>query len=223
MMAGSDKENVHIDLENPKKRTKTTTATASSSALQVQGTRGGRAASRKVIDPSKVLSPKSHNSRQLPQSPLKAPAPASPAKSYLARPISPVKPAAAVLTATASHASLVSQADGSRKPAGRPAKQTTAASSASTGTARGRRGVAAAAPAVPPKQGRNRAVSNSSESSGISAGTTIVTKKAAPTRKGIMGKMTGIATAAGKKATAKREVPAPSAMGTGGRVLRARR
>jgi Nbl1 / Borealin N terminal len=100
MAGGSDKEN-NIDM--PKKRTKTTMA-GSSEAGPVRAT---RTASRKV-DPSKVLSPKSHNSRQLPQSPFKQPT--SPGKSYLARPISPVKPGT-VAAATASLASLIAPAE----------------------------------------------------------------------------------------------------------------
>jgi hypothetical protein len=219
MAGGSDKENNNIDIDMPKKRTKTV-AGSSSAAPAV---RGGRATSRKVVDPSKVLSPKSHNSRQLPQPPLKAPS--SPGKSYLARPVSPVKPGSTATTATASLASMVGPAEASRRAprtATRQGQTATAASAAPTGSLRGKRG-AAAAPPVPQKQGRGRAISNSSDNSNTSVGTTIVTKKAAPARKGLMGKMTGMASAAGKRATAKREIPAPSAGGTGGRVLRARK
>jgi hypothetical protein len=217
MICGSDKENIHVDLDMPKKRTKVM-ATSSTTSLAPPASRGGRVTSRKV-DPSKVLSPKSHNSRQLPQSPLKAPA--SPGKSYLARPISPIKPGT-VAMATASLASMVGPVEPARSVRGRPKLQP--ATAASTGTARGRKGAGAMGPPVPPKQGRSRAISNSSDNSNTSSATTVVTKKAAPARKGFVGKMTGIASAAGKKATTKKEsVPAPSAMGTGGRVLRARK
>jgi len=68
-----------------------------------------------------------------------------------------------------------------------------------------------------------RAASNSSHNSDTSNGTTIVTKKTAPARKGIMGKVTGMASSAGRRAAAKKEIAAPSAQGNGGRVLRARR
>lgn len=77
-----DKENAPTHssqhLPNPKKRAKTTTtATANTKAT--------RTASRKVVMPS-VLSPKSHNSRQLPRSPFK------PNIAQAGRPASPVKP-----------------------------------------------------------------------------------------------------------------------------------
>jgi len=220
-MAGSDKENnihIDIDIDMPKKRTKTA-APGSSAATTGRGT---RATSRKV-DPSKVLSPKSHNSRQLPQSPFKA-APTSPGKSYLARPaISPAKPGSSITSASASLASLVAPAEKS-KPTGRATKPAQPSSSVgTTGSLRGRRGAAATAmapPPVPPKAGRGRAVSSSSDTSNG----TVVTKKAPVAKKGMIGKMTsGIVTAAGKRAAAKKEIPAPSAAGNGGRVLRARR
>jgi hypothetical protein len=226
MVGGSDKENINVDMDidMPKKRTKTVPG----SSAAASAVRGGRATSRKVIDPSKVLSPKSHNSRQLPQPPLKAPY--SPGKSYLARPVSPVKLGSSIATATASVASTAGPAEASRRAPRTLTTQgqhTTTASAAPTGTLRGKRGAAATAaaagPPVPPKQGRSRAISNSSDNSNTSAGTTIVTKKNGPAKKGLMGKMTGMANAAGKRATSKREIPAPSAGGTGGRVLRARK
>jgi hypothetical protein len=199
----------------PKKRGKITVPSAS----QAGPVRGARNTSRKV-DPSKILSPKSHNSRQLPQSPFKQPT--SPGKSYLARPISPVKPGT-VAAATASLASLVAPAEKPR-PVGRPpAKQPAGA----TGSLRGRRPAAAAIvmapPPVPPKAGRRRAASSSSDTS---TGTTVVKTKKAPAKKNVIEKMaSGIATSASKRAAAlkKETVPAPSAVGTGGRVLRTRR
>jgi hypothetical protein len=218
MAGGSDKENVNLDIDMPKKRTKTVAGSSSAAPAA----RGGRATSRKVVDPSKVLSPKSHNSRQLPQPPLKAPS--SPGKSYLARPVSPAKPGSSVATATASLASMVGPAEGSRRAprtATRPGQHATAASAGPTGSLRGKRGTAA--PPVSQKQGRGRTISNSSDNSTTSVGTTIVTKNTAPARKGLVGKMTGMASAASKRATAKREIPAPSASGNGGRVLRARK
>ncbi|CAK3889208.1 Hypothetical predicted protein [Lecanosticta acicola] len=78
---GDDKENVVSndadDLANPKKRTKTNIAIANSKAT--------RTGSRKV-GPAGVLSPKSHNSRTYPQSPLK-PSTLSPEKVQPARPM----------------------------------------------------------------------------------------------------------------------------------------
>lgn len=212
MAGGSDKEN---DIDMPKKRTKTTTAGSS----QAGPVRASRTTSRKV-DPSKVLSPKSHNSRQLPQSPFKQPT--SPGKSYLARPISPVKPGT-VAAATASLASLVAPAEKPRLVGRAATKQLTIPP---TGSLRGRRPVAAttmAPPPVPPKTSRGRAASSSSDTS---TGTTVVKTKKTTAKKGVIGKMTnGIATAAGKRAAApkKENIPVPSASGAGGRVLRARR
>lgn len=211
MAGGSDKEN---GIDMPKKRSKTG---------QTGGpVRAARTASR--LDPSKVLSPKSHNSRQLPQSPFKRDSPGkplSPGKSYLARPVSPVKPGT-VAAATASLANLVAPAEKTR-PAGRPAaKQTTVAAGSVRG--RGRPAAMAPLPPVPPKTGRGRAASDTSDTS---TGTTVVkTTKRTVVKKTVVGKVaSGIATtAAHKRTTSKKDtIPAPSATGAGGRVLRARR
>ncbi|EMC93170.1 hypothetical protein BAUCODRAFT_36836 [Baudoinia panamericana UAMH 10762] len=78
-----DKENAPAnashDLANPKKRAKTATA----------NTKATRTASRKGA-PSTVLSPKSHNSRTLAQSPARNMP--SPVRTTMVRPLSPVKP-----------------------------------------------------------------------------------------------------------------------------------
>lgn len=73
----ADKENTPEpgQIPNPKKRTKTT----------------GIGPSHQVTNPSTVLSPKSSNSRTLPQSPIR-PVLGSPQKSHLSRPASPLKP-----------------------------------------------------------------------------------------------------------------------------------
>lgn len=209
MAGGSDKEN---GIEMPKKRSKT--------AQTGDPVRAVRTASR--LDPSKVLSPKSHNSRQLPQSPFKRDSPGkplSPGKSYLARPVSPVKPGT-VGTATASLANLVSPAEKTRPTGRQAAKQTTVATGSVRG--RGRPAAAMAPPPVPPKTGRGRAASDTSDTS---TGTTVVKTKRTVVKKSVVGKVAnGIATAAHKRTALKREpIPAPSATGTAGRVLRARR
>ncbi|KAF2169844.1 hypothetical protein M409DRAFT_52335 [Zasmidium cellare ATCC 36951] len=86
---GDDKENIPSnpasELANPKKRTKTTGAVANSKAT--------RTASRKA-GPARVLSPKSHNSRTLPQSPIK-PSTLSPEKALPAQPQLSAQPAPA--------------------------------------------------------------------------------------------------------------------------------
>lgn len=208
-MAGSDKENQGLDLDLPKKRAKIISAVPGSST---SGTRGNRAGSRKV-NPSQVLSPKSHNSRTLPQSPVRPQM--TPGKSYLARPV-PISKMAPPTTATS--AAPAEKAKPVRKqPA---AKQAPAGSTASV---RGKKGVGATAPQPPPKQNRNRSQSDLSEASGTSTGTTIVAKKAAPTRKGIMGKMAGMATSAGRARAAAAKKEAQPAVETGRRVLRARK
>ncbi|KAE9984751.1 hypothetical protein EG327_004888 [Venturia inaequalis] len=209
MVGGSDKEN---GIEIPKKRSK---------AAQTGGpVRAVRTASR--LDPSKVLSPKSHNSRQLPQSPFKRDSPGkplSPGKSYLARPVSPVKPGT-VAAATASLANLVAPAERTR-PAGRTAAKQTAVATGSV-RERGRPPVAMAPPAVPPKTGRGRAASDTSDTS---TGTTVVKTKRTVVKKTVVRKVaSGVATGAHKRTVSKKEsIPAPSATGAGGRVLRARR
>jgi hypothetical protein len=194
MMGQSDKENAGADLDLPKKRARTANNT-----LKPSGAAQTRPVSRKV-DPSKVLSPKSHNSRTYPQSPVK---PFSPAKSALARPVSPIKPGT-VAAATASLASLVSN------------------TSTKTGSIRGKLARAnMAPPPVPAKRGRP--ASQSSQTSDSSAQTTIV-KRPGVVRKAV-SKATGMTAAAtGRtKAVGRKEIPAPSATGTGGRTLRSRR
>lgn len=194
-----DKENE--DIENPKKRVR--------GAPQQQ-----RASTRGKLQTSQVLSPRSANSRTLPGSPIR---PTTPGRSYLARPVSPLKPApseraAVVLT------SMVEKAKATRgTTAGRKDTRTTAATGlAAGGVGRGRR---TAGPPVPPKTGRGRAISDSSDGSN---GTVVrkpvpPPKKAAPAKKTVMGTIKGIGAAAKKAPVNKAAVSAP-----GGRVLRKR-
>lgn len=66
-----------------------------------------RATSR-TAKPTSVLSPKSHNSRTLPRSPIKEyPSPTKP-HSYMARPTSPLKPASPLKTAASAATSAIS-------------------------------------------------------------------------------------------------------------------
>jgi hypothetical protein len=86
----------------PTKKTRTTKATTT-------GTQ--RATSR--AKPTSVLSPRSHNSRTLPRSPIKEPTSpfkSSPAKSYIARPISPLKPTSPLKSAASAATSAITAA-----------------------------------------------------------------------------------------------------------------
>ncbi|EON61948.1 hypothetical protein W97_01166 [Coniosporium apollinis CBS 100218] len=236
-MSHSDKENVHIheDLNLPKKRAKTAAAAAN--------TRATRTASRPVA-PSTVLSPKSHNSRTLPQSPFKVTEsmfkpPPSPPKSFLARPISPIKPGGVVAAATASLASFVNQKSTAAARPAAPSRATSRATSrqagtvvapTATGAGRGKKRVGG--PAEPVADGGRGRGSDGSTGSDDSAATTIVAKNKAPTaagRKAAVTKSTAATAAAvgtgtvarGRAAATKKENAAPAA--GGGRVLRARK
>ncbi|EXJ88585.1 hypothetical protein A1O1_05515 [Capronia coronata CBS 617.96] len=98
----SDKENENETMDrlpvakNSKRVKAATTVTRTAS-------RTGKATS--------VLSPRSHNSRTLPRSPLKdsaMAAPSSPTKSMIARPVSPLKPASPLKTAASAATSAIS-------------------------------------------------------------------------------------------------------------------
>ncbi|KAI9766561.1 MAG: hypothetical protein M1835_007169 [Candelina submexicana] len=207
-LTSADKENALTeDLSLPKKRAKTTAST--------------RAASRTKIQPSQVLSPKSSNSRTLPHSPIRPVM--SPSKSFLARPVSPLKPTAPAMTALAGmvQKARTTRATG-RKPT--PAAPATMAAAAAVTAAGGRvkRGAAvrplttqaAAATA------RDRAASNSSE---ISNATTVVTtksKKAVATKRAPAANKAVAVSATGKKVAASvAKIEGPPA---GRRVLRKR-
>jgi hypothetical protein len=207
-MIGSDKENQGVDLSVSKKRAKVD----ASGPTKTMASRVIRNGPRK-INPSTVLSPKSHNSRTLPNSPLKAAPTANGA--YLHRPASPAKP-----TPTA-HATMGPPPEKAKSTRQRVATKASATSTATSGSVRGKKGVAtSAAQTQPTRTARTRAVSNSSASSSVST-TTVVNKKT-NAKKGIIGKVTGMATAAGRKAAAaKKEATASSESGR--RVLRARK
>lgn len=194
-MSTADKENE--DIENPKKRTK---------QAPIPPT---RTTSRKVA-PSQVLSPRSANSRTIPRSPVR-PTTAATTKSFLARPISPLKPVAPVPSGGA--AGILTNMVEKAKTRGAAVKKTT---EASTAVGRGRKPVAPAASA--PRVGRPRTsiISESSESSN----STIVRKpvpvaKKEPVKRTVMGAIRGMGTKKGPAVPPKSTAPA-------GRVLRKR-
>ena len=190
--APKDTITIHEDpISNPKKRTKV------SSNLD----------KRRAPNPSTVLSPKSANSRTLPQSPIR-PALGSPMKSFTSHPASPLKAMAS--PAKAAMAPLASQVTEKARP-GRPksAASKTAASKAAAG--RKKREAENAL-----EQEGLRTVSSTSNSSAVSTGTTIVKnmkkkQTAGPAKKGVGVK------AVGKKVAGAAD-PAPA----GRRVLRKR-
>jgi hypothetical protein len=199
----TDKENE--DIENPKKRPRGPPAPPA------------RTTSRANLKPSQVLSPRSANSQAHPRPPNKGTV--SPGKSFLARPVSPLKPSppAPVGGATGILTNMVDKAKATR---GAAATRKVTEASAAGGVGRGKR---AAAPAPPPKAGRGRAASDSSNTSGstvIRKAPAPATKKAVPaTKRTVMStiKAMGAGTTT-KKAPGPKAVAAP----TGGRVLRKR-
>lgn len=206
-MKSADKENNAQSLEaipNPKKRAKMT-ATAKS---------------RQATNPSTVLSPKSANSRTLPQSPIRAEL-NSPQKSHFAHPTSPLKsispiklasPAkTAAAAATANLASMVNEKAKPGRPKAAPSRKASNPTTTKTALGRPKRG---ADVAKEPEDVRK--VSNQSNISGISANTTIVKNErkapGAAAKKGNVG-----VRAVGKKVTAGTGMPPPAR-----RVLRKR-
>ena len=206
-MDSMDKENNGQSLEtipNPKKRAKLAT----------------NANSRQATNPSTVLSPKSANSRTLPQSPIR-PELKSPQKPYFAYPPSPLKnispvklasPAkAAAAAATANLAVIVNEKSKLGRPKAPTGRKATNPVTSKAVVGRPKRG---AGIAKEPEDVRK--VSNESNISSISTGTTVVknTRKAptAAAKKNEIG-----VRAVGKKVTAGAGMPPP-----GRRVLRKR-
>lgn len=208
----SDKENEAPEvttLENPKKRTKTAVPTVPANTAAKEG---AKAVTRKPV-PGQVLSPKSHNSRTLPASPIKI---ASPAKSYMPRPASPAKP---LLTGPAPSA----------KPTRAPSKQVKRPAPVTNVSSQ----------SVQQEPQRKPSACHSSDSDST-ATTTVMKKpattaakstKAAPTTaakkvgglKGAIASLTG--SKRGKKAAEAASTPAPEPAKTttvGGRTLRKR-
>lgn len=214
-MDSSGKENAsdpsHL-LPNPKKRAKVTT---------------GRA-SRQAPNPSTVLSPKSSNSRTLPQSP--AHSIHDPHKTTLSRPTSPLKPmmppklvAPVKSTALAATLNAVSVVISKTKPT--RAKMSTIGRKASNSQAPK---PTSKPVATRPKRGANnvptevRSVSNTSNASATSTGTTITRKggRMATTSVPPVNKNAVLKTSA--RSTAKKVATAVEGPAPGRRVLRKR-
>ncbi|KAI7163631.1 hypothetical protein KC349_g1157 [Hortaea werneckii] len=125
-----DKENTELppnDLPNPKKRAKTAATTTAANPKPAS-----RTASRKVPAPPGILSPRSHNSRTLPKSPIKPTGEKEPSKF-----LSPTK---ATTTTVASGpgsrapSRAQQQQPNSKRPVSRTSTATTRRSAGSTGT-----------------------------------------------------------------------------------------
>jgi hypothetical protein len=202
-MIGSDKENQGSNIEMPKKRSRVAAVPKSAAATQA-----ARTGSRK-INPSQVLSPKSNNSRTLPYSPLKPSMNST--KYYASRPASPVK----------SHNAVgASGMPPPEKP--RTTKQKATTTKAAAGSTAAQRNKRVVAPVANPRPVNNRIASDSSTTSAMSTGTTIVTKTAAP-KKGMMSKMQGMASAAGRRVVGVKKEATAAPAETGRRVLRSRK
>lgn len=195
-----DKENEIEHMENPKKQ------------------RGPQAGDGAPVRPGQVLSPTSSNSR------LNGGRPASPAKSQIARPGSPLKGTSRSAAATTMLSNFVEKAKSSRAAGAR--KVTTPSNTAAAAPARTRRTAAPAAkaPASRPATRTGRRVSANSETS-EGSNTTVVRKGAtsratAPTTKRVLGSFTkGTASGDAKKTAAK---PTAASTTRTGRVLRNR-
>ncbi|KAL1897060.1 hypothetical protein Sste5346_004265 [Sporothrix stenoceras] len=191
-LASGDKENQNSHLDNPKKRQRGAPGTS-------HGTQ-----------PGQILSPASSNSRMNPRDRERgAPPPSSPAKSFIARPMSPTKQA----SATNLISSMVEKARATRAATTRkPTTSSTASSAAGGATAtaartRGR-GAASGTTAAPASRSaaaaaaRNaRRISGISESSDASTSTVVrkVGRPAASTTASTARKVTGTTAAATKK------------------------
>ncbi|KAH8163035.1 hypothetical protein CIB48_g5213 [Xylaria polymorpha] len=205
-ISGADKEN-QGDIDNPKKRL-----------------RAGAPHVKAPIIASQVLSPTTSNTRVLPRD-----RPASPTKSTITRPVSPMK--ASTTKSSNLLSSIVERAKATR-PAAATRKTTTSstassntATTATTATGRTRK-AAALPPSTATARGR-RKVSVTSESSEGStttvvkkASTTSRTTRTAPAAKRTV--MNTIKSATTKKAPAAKAAPATTAAPRTGRTLRKR-
>ncbi|KAI9764481.1 MAG: hypothetical protein M1840_008407 [Geoglossum simile] len=229
MSCDADKENdSHVGLAMSKKRTKVTAAPIAST----------RTTSRTKPAASQILSPKSYNtnSRNLIRSPIRPPT--SPAKSNIARPVSPLKPhpptsASATSNATTSIptgvvAGMVEKIKSARTAATRKITPATSAAPAPTGRAKRIVARAAAPNTTAGVTGRGRAASNSSHASVSTTGTVVTrlkgravvpAQKAEGKVKAAVGRAGGL-TAAARKAASAAAVEVPAA---GKRILRKRK
>lgn len=194
----SDKENAPASgeqfdvLKNPKRRTKPGPA-AGTSRVVSQEVRGAD---------SRILSPKSSNSRTYPQSPLRASPEKAQPSPYLSRPMSPLKPSSPLKSTTGNNANLrpgSSRGAAHSRPASAQSKRP-ASRAANTGPKSVRSPLS--------RPGTRQNERRGSVSSSASSGTTV----ANPTKSGSSRKVTtaSTASAAAKKATVARS-QAPSA------------
>lgn len=190
--------------------------------------RGGQGPDTGPVRPTQVLSPTSSNSRLNNRD-----RPASPTKSQIARPTSPLKGngTSRYIGATNVLSSMVEKAKASRNAGARKVTTASNASSSSAATTAPTKARARAAPASKTTASRpptrtGRRVSDNSETSEGSATTVLrqagVKKAAAPTtKKTMMGTIRkGVASGAKKAVAAKAAVPAQTS--SSGRVLRKR-
>ncbi|KAF7550443.1 hypothetical protein G7Z17_g5716 [Cylindrodendrum hubeiense] len=178
------------------------------------------------VRPAQILSPTSSNSR------LNRPRPASPVKSAIARPASPLKNSGPTRTTASSVlSSMVEKAKATRAGASRKVTATSNASSSSSGTTaatRTRRAAAPAAsraPASRPATRNARRASGNSETSEASTGTVVkrgAAAKAAPAKRGMMNSIRKGVTGGTRKAATKAAAPAAAPTTGTGRVLRKR-
>ncbi|KAI7601317.1 hypothetical protein KC346_g12876, partial [Hortaea werneckii] len=215
-----DKENAELppnDLPNPKKRAKTAAAatTTTTTTTTANPKPASRTASRKVPAPPGILSPRSHNSRTLPKSPIKPTSEKEPSKF-----LSPTKPTTATVAGgpgSRAPSRAQQQQTHGKRPVSRTSTTTSRRSAGSTGTTIVKSSSAASqnqapAPAPVVKKGPGRPATAAAKQSGIS---TAAAKTAAAA--GVGGKKGG---------AAKKENLAPSAATAGaggtGRTLRKR-
>ncbi|KAI9172145.1 hypothetical protein HJFPF1_01638 [Paramyrothecium foliicola] len=210
-----DKENDFENMEGPKKKPRANHATDAA-----------------PVRPGQVLSPTSSNSRLANRD-----RPASPTKSQIARPGSPLKGTGISRSAAATSvlSSMVEKAKATRNGAARKLTTVSTTSSSSSGTTaatRTRRAAAPAAPRAPPSRPATRTarrVSDNSETSEGSTGTVVrktATSKTAASaaKRTVMGSIRkGVAGVGAKKAApaTKPAATAPTTASTG-RTLRKR-
>ncbi|RJE25720.1 hypothetical protein PHISCL_01908 [Aspergillus sclerotialis] len=190
----SDKENAPATgetadgLNNPKRRANGAGGTSRVVSQKVRG------------EDSRILSPKSSNSRSYPHSPLRG----SPDKLHMSRPMSPLKPSSPLRGAPSSLAGNSRSATGASARDNRPPSQLRGATR-TAGT--GPRAVRSPAQRPPTRQNERR-LSTSTTSSTASAGTTIVKSSRPATATGTRKPTTTSSNAAAKKTTVgKNQVP----------------
>ncbi|KAK7423329.1 hypothetical protein QQX98_001120 [Neonectria punicea] len=187
-----------------------------------------RGAQTADVRPAQILSPTSSNQRL--NNRIR---PASPVKSGIARPASPLKNSgtgSTRSTATNMLSSMVEKAKATRAGTARKVtttSNTSSSSSSTTAATRTRRAAAPAsrAPASRPATRNARRASANSETSDGSNGTVVkrgAVSKAAPAKKGVMNSIRRGVTGGTRKAATKTAAPAAAPAASTGRVLRKR-